>query len=156
MSSRPPQGPVSELEDHLGYWLRFVSNHVSQAFRVKVEAEGVAVSEWVVLRELYRLGRGSPGALVQSLGMTKGAVSKLVDRLEQKGLVTRAVSDVDRRQQAVALTPAGRALVPRLARLADSNDHEFFGHLAEPVRDELLRLLQAIARHHHLKAAPID
>jgi DNA-binding MarR family transcriptional regulator len=156
MTSRPPHEPVSELEAHLGYWLRFVSNHVSNSFRLKVEAEGVAVSEWVVLRELYRPGSGSPGMLVQSLGMTKGAVSKLIDRLERKGLATRSVSEVDRRQQAVALTPKGRALVPRLARLADANDHEFFGHLTQPVRDEVLRVMQEIVQIHHLKGAPID
>ncbi|MFY0536427.1 hypothetical protein [Nannocystis pusilla] len=66
------QAEVSGLEAHLGYWLRLVSNQVSHAFRLKVEAEGVSVSEWVVLRELYRLASGSPGALVRSLGMTKG------------------------------------------------------------------------------------
>ncbi|WP_434420578.1 MarR family winged helix-turn-helix transcriptional regulator [Nannocystis pusilla] len=88
--------------------------------------------------------------------MTKGAVSKLIDRLEDKGLATRSPSEVDLRQQAVALTAAGRALVPRLARLADANDHEFFGHLPPPVRDELLRVLQQLARTHHLTSAPID
>ena len=40
----------STLEAHVGYWLRFVSNHVSQAFRRKVEARGVSVSEWVAMR----------------------------------------------------------------------------------------------------------
>ncbi|MEI9903207.1 MAG: hypothetical protein WDN06_03970 [Asticcacaulis sp.] len=43
----------SHLEAHLGYWMRFVSNHVSQAFARKVEAHGVTVAEWVVLRELF-------------------------------------------------------------------------------------------------------
>src|SRR5471030_1880569 len=60
---------VSELDAHLGYWLRFVSSHVSHAFRLKVEAQGVTVSEWVVLRETYRLGVTSPSALVQVLGL---------------------------------------------------------------------------------------
>ncbi|WAS94586.1 MarR family winged helix-turn-helix transcriptional regulator [Nannocystis punicea] len=147
---------VSGLEAHLGYWLRRVSNQVSHAFRLKVEACGVSVSEWVVLRELYRPEGASPGALAQSLGMTKGAVSKLVGRLEDKGLATRSPSEVDRRQQAVALTANGRALVPRLAHLADANDEEFFGHLPRPVRDELMRVLRELARTHHLDSAPID
>ena len=34
----PPPQPVPELTAHLGYWLRFVSNHVSRAFARKVEA----------------------------------------------------------------------------------------------------------------------
>ena len=41
---------ISTLEDHAGYWLRFVSNHVSHAFMQKVEAKGVTVAEWARLR----------------------------------------------------------------------------------------------------------
>lgn len=152
-----PQTPSSPLEAHLGYWLRFVSNHVSHAFRRKVEAAGVSVSEWVVLRALHPPDPATtPGALVRSLGMTKGAVSKLLDRLEQRDLVARTPSDEDRRQQHLALTARGRALIPKLARLADDNDREFFGHLPRDQRDTLLQLLQALVRHHDLRAAPVD
>ena len=49
--SRPTE--LSSLESHLGYWLRYVSNHVSHAFSLKLAARGVTVAEWVVLRELY-------------------------------------------------------------------------------------------------------
>jgi len=148
--------PPSALEDHLGYWLRSVSNHVSRTFRRKVEAAGVQVSEWVVLRALYGGEVTSPGALVHLLGMTKGAVSKLLERLEERGLVTRTTSDVDRRQQILSLTPAGRTLVPRLARLADENDREFFGHMTPQLRETVLRALQTIVEIHHLKGAPVD
>ncbi|QNM95435.1 MarR family winged helix-turn-helix transcriptional regulator [Chitinimonas koreensis] len=156
MSATPPPTPVSELEDHLGYWLRFVSNHVSHAFRRKVEAAGVTVSEWVALRALYRAEIDTPGALAQAIGMSKGAVSKLLDRLEAKGLAARTVNPADRRQHAVALTPAGHALVPRLAELADRNDAEFFGHLPGPVRAELAATMQDIVRHRQLKTIPLD
>lgn len=151
------QTPPSALEAHLGYWLRLVSNHVSHAFLRKVEAAGVTVSEWVVLRALLPPDPAtSPGALVRSLGMTKGAVSKLIDRLAARDLVVRAPSDDDRRQQHLTLTPRGRALVPRLARLADDNDREFFGHLPREQRDALLRAMQALVAHHHLHGAPTD
>lgn len=153
-SSAPPR--VSALESHLGYWLRFVSNHVSHAFRRKVEACGVTVSEWVVLREIYRLGRTTPGALAQGIGMTKGAVSKLLDRLEGKRLIGRAVLEHDRRHQEIALAPSGRTLVPRLARLADENDEEFFGALPREDRAELMRMMQQLVSHHGLKTVPVD
>jgi hypothetical protein len=41
----------SSLESHLGYWLRYVSNHVSHAFALKLAALEVTAAEWVVLRE---------------------------------------------------------------------------------------------------------
>lgn len=48
----PTPKPVPDLTAHLGYWLRYVSNHVSQAFARKVEANGVTVAEWVLMRRL--------------------------------------------------------------------------------------------------------
>jgi DNA-binding MarR family transcriptional regulator len=147
---------ASDLESHLGYWLRFVSNHVSSAFRAKVEAAGVSVSEWVVLRQLYDGQRTAAVAIAGSIGMTKGAVSKVIARLEAKRLLERSVLEDDRRQQGLALTARGRALVPCLARLADENDEEFFGHLSRPVRAELLALLRELVRHHALESVPVD
>ena len=35
------------LENHTGFWLRFVSNHVSHGFARKVAGSGVTVAEWV-------------------------------------------------------------------------------------------------------------
>ena len=43
----------SAPEAHLAYWLRFVSNHVSQAFGQKLQARDVTVAEWVLLRSLF-------------------------------------------------------------------------------------------------------
>lgn len=145
---------VSDLDAHLGYWLRFVSNHVSQAFTRKVEAEGVTVAEWVLLRELFELGPTNPSRVADRLGMTRGAISKLVERLRQKKLVTRTASDEDGRAHTVALTSAGKKLVPILARLADENDNEFFGHLTDDERESLVGTLQEIVRRHEWKDVP--
>ena len=71
---------VSELKKHVGFWLRFVSNHVSHAFMQKVEARGVTVAEWAVMREMLEAGPANPSQLAERLGMTRGAISKLVER----------------------------------------------------------------------------
>ena len=44
---------TSSLEDHLGYWLRLLSNEVSARFAGKLESYGVTVAQWVVLRILF-------------------------------------------------------------------------------------------------------
>ncbi|MBA4191372.1 MAG: MarR family transcriptional regulator [Planctomycetaceae bacterium] len=144
----------SELDAHLGFWLRFVSNHVSHAFARKVEAHGVTVAEWVILRQLLALGEVPPSRLAEGLGMTRGAISKLIDRLLNKKLVTRSAGKEDRRFQSVSLTAAGRNLVPKLAALADRNDGEFFGHLTDAERDGLADLLKDVVRRHGLKDIP--
>jgi DNA-binding MarR family transcriptional regulator len=146
----------SSLDVHVGFWLRFVSNHVSYAFRQKVEALGVTVAEWVVLRQLLASGATAPSGIALALGMTRGAISKLVDRLLAKKLVARTAGKVDKRYQTVALTPAGRKLVPTLAALADANDAEFFGHLGDEQRVKLVELMKDIVRRHGLKNVPVE
>ena len=153
----PPSSPspVSPLDAHLGFWMRFVSNQVSSEFARAVEARGVSVSEWVALRTLYDESGSTHAALTAALGMTKGAVSKVVSRLQDKGLVTRAAHDADARAQVLALTRAGRALVPALAREADANDARFFGHLPARQRRELMALLREMVRLHGLEQVPV-
>lgn len=147
---------VSELETHLGYWLRAVSNHVSQAFKTKVEAHGVTVAEWVVLRALFDADGIKPSELATKLGLTRGAISKLVDRLVAKDLVS-VQSDVrDRRAQLVTLKTSGRRIVPKLAALADDNDAQAFGHLEPEQRASLLATLRLLAERLGLRGAPID
>jgi len=147
---------VSPLEAHLGYWLRFVSNQVSHAFSLKVAERGVTVVEWVVLRELYECDAMAPSVLAEKIGMTRGAISKIVDRLEAKGLLKRTTSNEDRRYLALALTPQGRAIVPKLAALADRNDAEFFDHLNADERDAIKNAMQDIVRRQGLKSVPVD
>ena len=50
---------VSDLAAHTGYWLRMVSNAVSQDFARKLADQGVTVAEWAVMRVLYD-GLGNP------------------------------------------------------------------------------------------------
>lgn len=147
---------VSELEAHLGYWLRAVSNHVSHAFKMKVEGHGVTVAEWVVLRALFEQDGVKPSDLATKLGLTRGAISKLVDRLAAKDLVLVRSDVRDGRAQLVTLKALGRRLVPTLAALADKNDAEAFGHLDPSERANLLASLKRIAEHLGLRGAPVD
>ena len=116
----------------------------------------VTVAEWVLLRELYEGDSRAPSALAERLALTRGAVSKLVDRLAAKALVTRVAGKQDRRYQEIALTAAGRALVPELSVLADKNDAEFFGHLPAADNKALERIMKDIMRNRGLRTIPID
>jgi DNA-binding MarR family transcriptional regulator len=152
MRSKPS---ISPLNAHLGYWLRFVSNHVSYAFARKLANEDVTAAEWVVLHELYGEKAVAPSALAERLGLTRSAISKLADRLIQKKLISREDNAKDLRAHSLALTSAGNALVPTLAALADENDAEFFGHITAKERAALERVLRSLVAHHGLKSIPM-
>ncbi len=152
----PSTSPPSDLTAHLGFWLRYVSNHVSHAFSSKLAAKGVTVAEWVVLRALHGKAPMPPSRLADEMGMTRGAVTKLADRLIGKALVVRKASRDDGRAQTLALTPRGTELVPQLAALADRNDAEFFGCLSETERETMERLLKRLVEFGRMTTLPIE
>jgi len=154
--ARASSQTVSDLKKHVGFWLRFVSNHVSHAFARKLQASGVTVAEWVVMREMFDDEEISPGVLAERIGMTRGGVSKLVDRLVGKRLITRTDRTDDRRFQSIALTAAGRRVIPQLAALADKNDEEFFGPLSARERAALLALMKKLVQAHGLQTLPTE
>lgn len=153
-SPATPRRSVSQLQSHTGYWLRFVSNHVSYAFARRLVSSGVTVAEWVVLREMYDEPPAAPSTLAQRIGLTRGAASKLIDRLVAKQLLAREDRSDDRRFQSIALTSSGRRLVPKLAAIADRNDEQFFSALTAAEHHALIASLKKLVQVHGLHTIP--
>lgn len=97
------------------------------------------------LRALNALERGplKPRDLAEGLGLTTGAVTSLIDRLERRGLVSRSPDPGDRRGVLVvpteamfaALAPLYRAVAQRVMALADSYGPEEARDAARHLRD---------------------
>jgi DNA-binding MarR family transcriptional regulator len=147
---------ISERTDHLGYWLRQVSNHVSTSFARRLDSRGVTVAEWVMLRDLYDVEVLAPSRLAEAMGMTKGAISKLAERLLAKALIVREADAGDGRAHMLSLSAKGRRLVPELAALADENDQEFFASLSAKERTEMRRMLEKVAQARQLRDIPVS
>lgn len=145
---------VSALGSHLGFWLRFVSNQVSSRFENLLAEYDISVTEWVAMRSLYGRSDATHAELINALGMTKGAASKIISKLETKGFAERQQSKDSLREQVLSLTDTGNQLVPKLAALADENDIHFFGHLTDLQQQTLMALMQELVIHHQLKKVP--
>lgn len=147
---------VSDLAAHTGYLLRMVSNAVSQEFTRRVAGQGVTVAEWALLRSLYGSGAIAPSMLARKMGMTKGAISKLADRLLEKGLIERTRNPEDKRGHSLSISTKGRRKVPVLAALADQNDTAFFTVLSADEQAWLRNALHALIDKHGLSTVPVD
>ncbi|WP_406164991.1 MarR family winged helix-turn-helix transcriptional regulator [Streptomyces sp. NBC_00996] len=142
--------PPSGLRDHLGYWLRRLSDEVHGRFEKELARHDVTVSQWAVLATVHRGDATTAGEVARYIDIDAGAVSRLVDRLAAKGLMTREPDPDSRRSLRLTLTQAGHDLVPELAAIADRNDSYFFDSLTPQQREQLeawIRRLVGEAQH---------
>lgn len=135
--------------------LRAFNRRYSRAFGLLDEGyHGTAftVTEGRTLYELARGGARTASDLQRSLGFDRGHASRLLGRLERRGLVTRTPSDEDGRQRVLALTPSGAAAFASL----DAQSERLAAGLLEPLppadRAAALRGLDEVER---LFAAPV-
>jgi DNA-binding MarR family transcriptional regulator len=144
------------LDIHLGYWLRLVSNHVSGNFARALQERSVSVAEWVALNQIQRWADMTPAKLADAMGMTRGAISKVLDKLQEKKWISRMASEEDNRVQFLSLTLQGRRVLPKLATIADENDEHFFGALDPDEQATLRSLLSKLADVHRISNVPVD
>lgn len=104
-----------------------------------------------VLATLRRSGpphRLTPTALMRATMVTSGAITQRVDRLETRGLVTRAPSESDGRGTYVALTDDGLALIDRVLPDHLATEERVLATLSPAERkslaDTLRRLLESL------------
>src|SRR3984893_7931046 len=75
-----------------------------------IEETGLGLSDFGVLEVLLHKGPLPVNTIGPVVNLTAGSISIAVDRLVEKGLVSRVESAEDRRVRIVALTPRGKAL----------------------------------------------
>jgi DNA-binding MarR family transcriptional regulator len=94
-------------QDSVGYLLRTVLTLVAHEIDAQLEACDLTNAQWLPLLKLY-LGQASTVAEVARVcQLDAGAMTRLLDRLEAKGLVRRVRSVSDRRVVNIELTDAG-------------------------------------------------
>jgi DNA-binding MarR family transcriptional regulator len=93
-------------------------------------------------------GRPEPrslGSIAEELGLSLPAVSRAVDGLSKRGLVTRTEDPADRRTKLVAPTASGQEVVQRLFELRVTGLQDFVASLSDDERDALAAALAPIA-----------
>jgi len=134
--------PIGELEPNISTWLRLASNHVARTFQKKIEIYSVTLAEFEVLRLVDQFGVSTRAELGQLVGLSKGAMSKLLTRLVDKGLVARFDDEDDGRSHLLRLTLDGRNLLPKLLLIAELIEQQSLEGLSESERSALLIALR--------------
>ena len=95
--------------DSVGHLMRRILNLVGEDVARELEPTGLTNAQWLPLFKLYRGYATTVAELARECGHDAGATTRLLDRLEIKGLCQRVRSQEDRRVVHIELTPAGIA-----------------------------------------------
>jgi MarR family transcriptional regulator, multiple antibiotic resistance protein MarR len=99
----------------------------------------ISAPQFIVLASVANKEADSASGLCKSISYDPGAMTRMIDRLEQKGLVRRVPNAEDRRATNLEITTAGRALYPQLIAAKEAVAAQFLRGFS---RDEV-RLLES-------------
>lgn len=110
-AERPGPAPAATLAEEL----RSAIMRTSRRIRTETTIGGVTQSQYAVLAAL-RAAPSTVSLLAEREQIRPPSMTRTVDALEQRGLVTRTIDPTDRRHVVVALTDSGRGLINETRR----------------------------------------
>jgi DNA-binding MarR family transcriptional regulator len=106
---------------------------------------GLTLQEASALIRCVEARRITPGRLAVILGRDKGNITRLIDRLDSSGLLTRDIDRCDRRVSILRPTAKGKRVARDLASVFDKIRKELFTGILE---SDVGRLSQTLSRLH--------
>lgn len=102
-------------KNSVGFLMRMAINRVLPQMEALFEDQELTFSQWTTLVALHDGRITNAGDLAHNICHDAGSLTRLIDRLEKRGLVSRKRSESDRRMVTLGLTGRGRALVEAMA-----------------------------------------
>ena len=113
-----------------------------------LKTEGLSATQYNVLRILRGSPEGLPCGEIASRMITRDPdITRLLDRLEKRGLISRCRENEDRRMVMARITPEGLKLLARLDEPVQNAHRKQLGHLG-PERLRALTELLSVSRSH--------
>ncbi|MEX1031961.1 MAG: MarR family transcriptional regulator [Cellvibrionaceae bacterium] len=128
------------------FWISRLANLMQEEFNKRLQEEGVTWPQWMVLNVLYQALAHTPAGVADNIGVDRSAVTRLLDRLERKGLIAREHGKLDRRSVNVQLTGEGQQAIGRLNELARDHQAHFMSSLHNTEHRSLKGNLQKMLR----------
>jgi len=130
--------------DNLGTMVADVSHLMRRAFDERARGIGLSRPQWRVLTMLRRHEGINQGGLAELVEVEPITLCRMVDRLQEAGLVERRENPVDRRAWLLHLTDKARALLEEMRPMAFSLFDEAMTGLDPAERSDLFRMLERI------------
>ncbi len=128
----------------LGFLVSAVRGSIWNAIEAELEPLGLTTAQFVVFNSIA-LGKGRTiGEFCRLLGYDSGAMTRLLDRIENKGLVRRINNPEDRRSYLIELTPRSEALFPMARKRVRSVFHRLLAGFSNAQAEQLKFLLERV------------
>ncbi len=132
-------------EDSVGFLIAVLRTRLFRALDLEFDKFGFTAAQWPILRTVADGQTPTAADLCRRLNYDTGSMTRMLNRLEQKGVIVRVPSAEDRRVVQLKITPAGRKIHRKLrdATIRVLN-HQVRGFAPQEVRQlhELLRRMQ--------------
>lgn len=138
--------------------LRRIIRAIDLHSRTLVQRYGLTGPQLVVLKELAESSPRTVSALAQAVNLSQATLTGILDRLDRKGLISRARSTEDRRRVIVSSTPAADDVIAQAPPLLQEHFTRAFGELPEWEQSQVLSSLQrivALMEAESVEAGPI-
>lgn len=129
---------------HLGLLLGRAALLKDRIIDTHMEPHGVTAAQFKVLIIMAQFGVDTPAELCRHLSLDSGSMTRMLDRLEQKGLLARQRSEGDRRQVQLVLTVEGQRLADMLPEIGANAMNQLAGALDPEELQTLERILKKI------------
>ncbi len=138
-------GATYDVGQSVGYQLATLVQMMKREVELRMARHGITDAQW---RPLWLLKSGvatTANELARVTCIDAGAITRMLDRLEDKGLIERTRSETDRRVVHLRLTQAGQATADRVPEVLASVNNDFLRDFSERDWKQLRRLVERMA-----------
>jgi DNA-binding MarR family transcriptional regulator len=144
------------LQERPGFLIRRLHQIHTALFADECDGESITPVQYSILTALDQLGSAEQIALARAVGLDTTNVADVLARLERQRLVSRRVSQRDKRMKAVSLTESGRALLRRVDASAARAHARTLTALAPKDRARFMRdLTRLVSSNNEIGRVPV-
>lgn len=136
--------PKFDDDRHVGFLSADISRLMRTEFDRQVSALGVTRAQWMVLARLARRPGCSQTELADMMEMERATAGRLVDRLEENGLVRREPDPRDRRVRRVFPTDLATGQQAQMRAVADTIVNDALSDLDQEQQETLMTLMESV------------
>ena len=131
-------------EESIGYLMRQILNTVAQEVERQLAHTELTNAQWIPLFKLSLAKVSTAAELARECRLDAGAMTRMLDRLEAKGLLRRERSATDRRVVTISLTDDGAAAAKEIPEVLSRVQNAYLAGFSEPEFETLKIFLRCI------------